>query len=72
MIPSLCEFCVHAREVVSGKGSQFLLCRKSGTDSRFPKYPSQPVLKCIGFQHARKQDVVLSKRSGAPEADRAT
>ena len=52
MIPSLCHFCLHMREVVSGKGSRFLMCQKSQIDRRFPKYPSQPVLKCAGFEHS--------------------
>ena len=54
MIPSLCQFCLHTREVVSGKGSRFLLCEKSQVDRRFPKYPSQPVLKCIGFEQGKE------------------
>jgi len=36
VIPSLCEFCRHLQEVVSGKGSRFLLCQKSGADSGYP------------------------------------
>jgi hypothetical protein len=50
MTASLCEICIHTKEVISGKGSRFLLCRKSGTDRRFEKYPPQPVVKCGGFQ----------------------
>jgi len=46
---SLCEGCSHVREVVSGKGSRFLLCRLSHSDTRYPRYPSQPVLHCGGF-----------------------
>ena len=55
MIPSLCEYCCHVKEVVSGKGSRFLLCQKSTTDRRFPKYPPQPVVKCIGFEQSNEQ-----------------
>jgi hypothetical protein len=47
---SLCESCRHLREVVSRKGSRFLLCLHSQHDARFPKYPSQPVLRCDGFE----------------------
>lgn len=54
MIPSLCEYCRHLKEVVSGKGSRFLLCQKSVSDDRFVRYPPQPVVECIGFQ--RRQD----------------
>jgi len=45
----LCERCVHARAVTSAKGSSFVLCGKSATDPRFPKYPALPVLRCDGF-----------------------
>jgi len=47
---SLCESCLHLREVISGRGSRFLLCLLSQTDSRFPKYPPQPVVRCSGYQ----------------------
>jgi hypothetical protein len=49
MTESLCEICEHRREIISGTGSRFLLCRLSQTDSRFPKYPPQPVVRCEGF-----------------------
>lgn len=52
MSVSLCESCSFAREIVSGKGSRFLLCEKSRTDERFPKYPRQPVVRCHGFVEA--------------------
>jgi hypothetical protein len=54
MPESLCENCVHLREVVSPKGSRFLLCLLSGSERRFPKYPPQPVLRCLG--HERKEE----------------
>lgn len=59
MIISLCEFCRQMKEVVSGKGSRFLMCQKSAADNRFPKYPPQPVVACDGFE--RKTD-----ETGAP------
>ena len=46
---SLCETCQHLREVVSGKGSRFLLCRLAQADSRWKKYPAQPVRQCGGY-----------------------
>ena len=46
----LCQTCLHAREVVSGKGSRFVLCELSRTDPRFPRYPRLPVLACNGYQ----------------------
>jgi hypothetical protein len=40
------------REIVSGKGSRFLLCQLSQTDAAFPKYPPQPVIRCGGYAKA--------------------
>jgi hypothetical protein len=54
MIPSLCEYCRHMREVISGKGSRFLLCQKSETDNHFRKYPPQPTIQCDGFEQKRE------------------
>lgn len=50
MFKSLCEPCKHVKEVVSGKGSRFLLCLKSAEDKRFSKYPPQPIIECEGFE----------------------
>ncbi len=50
MMHSLCESCARAREVVTPKGSRFLLCRLSLADPRYPKYPPQPVVRCEGYQ----------------------
>ena len=47
---SLCEKCSNVREVVSGTGSRFLLCRLSQADNRFAKYPPQPVVRCDGYE----------------------
>ena len=49
MIASLCETCAHCKRVVSGRGSVFLLCRRSLDDGDYPKYPPQPVRECNGF-----------------------
>ena len=49
MTPSLCESCRRMREVISGKGSRFLLCELSQADARFEKYPAQPVPRCEGY-----------------------
>jgi hypothetical protein len=49
---SLCSNCSHVREVTSGTGSKFLLCRLSQENSRFPKYPPQPVFRCDGHKEA--------------------
>jgi hypothetical protein len=50
MTPSLCETCAWMREVVTPKGSRFLLCRLSQTDPDYPKYPTQPVVRCDGYR----------------------
>jgi hypothetical protein len=47
---SLCETCAWMREVVTPKGSRFLLCQLSQTDSAYPKYPRQPVVRCDGYR----------------------
>lgn len=49
MRPSLCEFCLHMKEIISGKGARFVLCQKSSVEKRLPKYPPQPVIHCDGF-----------------------
>ena len=47
---SLCETCARVREVVTPKGSRFLLCQLSQTDQTYPKYPPQPVVRCDGYR----------------------
>lgn len=47
---SLCETCARVREVITPKGSRFLLCELSRTDPAFPKYPPQPVGRCAGYR----------------------
>ena len=49
MLPDLCPQCEKCRRIVSGKGSLFFLCEVSLVDSRFPKYPRQPVTRCPQF-----------------------
>jgi hypothetical protein len=48
---SLCETCASMREVITPKGSRFLLCRLSQADPAFPKYPPQPVVRCDGYRN---------------------
>jgi hypothetical protein len=48
----LCASCVHAREVVSSRGSTFTRCELSQTDERFPRYPRLPVVVCSGYEKA--------------------
>lgn len=46
MDPGLCRNCVHARRIVSGKGSEFWRCAVSEREPDWPKYPPLPVLNC--------------------------
>ena len=50
----LCAECLHARRVVSAKGSVFWRCDRSEWDSRFPKYPRLPVVRCEGFEKKKQ------------------
>jgi hypothetical protein len=50
MIAGLCSRCLHARRIDSDRGSTYILCELSRTNSRFAKYPRLPVLACDGFQ----------------------
>jgi hypothetical protein len=49
---SLCENCTQMREVVTPRGSRFLLCTLAQVDRRFARYPPQPVLQCLGYRPA--------------------
>jgi hypothetical protein len=49
---SLCETCASMREVITPRGSRFLLCELSAVDSAYPKYPPQPVVRCDGHRPA--------------------
>lgn len=44
----LCADCRWSRLVQTKRGTAFLLCSLSTTDSRFPKYPALPVRVCSG------------------------
>jgi hypothetical protein len=44
------------REVITPKGSRFLLCQLSRTDATFPKYPPQPVVRCNGYRLRDKNE----------------
>lgn len=49
MMPSLCETCKNMREVRTAR-SRFLLCELSVTDTAYPRFPPQPVVRCDGYQ----------------------
>jgi hypothetical protein len=38
------------REVITPKGSRFILCQLSKNEPAFPRYPPQPVVRCDGYQ----------------------
>jgi hypothetical protein len=46
----LCGHCRHADRIISSRGTVFYLCRRSLTDSRFPKYPPLPLIACAGYE----------------------
>jgi len=54
--PGLCGRCVHAKRVVSGRGSTFWQCTLARTDPGFRKYPELPVLECSGFEPLDETD----------------
>jgi hypothetical protein len=58
-VQSLCESCRLVRVILSGRGSQFLLCQKSQEDERFAKYPPQPVVRCGGYEAASADSIDL-------------
>jgi hypothetical protein len=45
----LCLDCRNGRKVASDRGSSFYLCALSESDPAFPKYPTLPVLQCVGY-----------------------
>ena len=45
----LCASCQHCTVVASDRGSRFILCERSKTDDRFPRYPPLPVRVCGGY-----------------------
>lgn len=49
----LCTACRYAREVVSTRGSRFVLCERSQTDPAYPRYPRLPVVVCAGYDPKR-------------------
>ena len=50
MSKSLCETCAWLREIVTPKGSRFLLCELSTANAAYARYPAQPVVRCQGFE----------------------
>lgn len=56
MHESLCNRCTNMKEIISGRGSRFLLCQLSQQDRRYPKYPPQPVIRCTGYVEGEKEE----------------
>jgi hypothetical protein len=52
----LCATCTHRQIVRTARGSEFVLCRLSFTDPRFPKYPPLPVVACAGYRPGSNPD----------------
>jgi hypothetical protein len=48
----LCATCVHAKVIMSSRGSTFYLCQRSLADPAFPRYPPLPVVRCAGHEPA--------------------
>ena len=61
MTPSLCETCAIMRQVVTPKGSRFLLCQLSKTDPPYPKDPQQPVVRCDGYRTKEQTEGVAER-----------
>jgi hypothetical protein len=61
MTHSLCETCAALREVLTPKGSRFLLCQLSRTDPAFPRYPPQPVVRCAGYRPRDNNEEALKQ-----------
>jgi hypothetical protein len=51
----LCALCIHARAIVSNRGSVFVLCEAAASDPLLERYPRLPVHDCHGFT-ARPRD----------------
>ena len=61
MSRSLCETCALMREVVTPKGSSFLLCQLSQTNPEYAKYPPQPVVRCDGYRKKEQTEGVVER-----------
>ena len=71
MIGSLCETCAWMREVVTPKGSRFLLCQLSQPDPAYPKYPPQPVVRCDGYRKKEQTETMLEAHEACIAANPA-
>ena len=46
----LCATCVHAKVLLSDRGSRFYRCSLSDANPRYARYPTLPVVYCQGYQ----------------------
>jgi hypothetical protein len=51
----LCPHCANVQVIANDRGSRFYLCRLSFVDTRFSKYPPQPVIACAGYRLATRE-----------------
>jgi hypothetical protein len=41
---------MYARRIESDRGARFYLCELSAADPAYRKYPTLPVIRCVGYQ----------------------
>ncbi len=46
----LCNRCCFQRDIVSDRGSVFVMCERSAEDQQYVRYPTLPVWRCPGFE----------------------
>jgi hypothetical protein len=68
---SLCHACRWMREIISGRGSRFVLCEKALVDERFAKYPPQPIGRCSGYEAALRPVNPPAEGHGNAQRDQA-
>jgi hypothetical protein len=66
---SLCQTCSMMREIVTPRGSRFLLCTLSATDKRYAKYPPQPIIRCEGYRTPTQTNAGGAGPDGGPTVD---
>jgi len=52
----LCGQCEHRRQIVTDRGSEFLMCAAAGAETGLPRYPPLPVLNCPSFRPGTAAD----------------
>ena len=65
----LCASCSFARRIRSHRGSVFVFCERSRSDRRFARYPSLPVVRCVG--HVGKRSTAGDEAAPPERADRS-